>query len=488
MTGLTENVFLEDKLGEECGVFGFYDNDGFDVSHMTYYALYALQHRGQESAGMVLNKNREFSLYKDSGLVPEVFTERILNSLEGTISVGHVRYSTKGGNYRENAQPLVNHYVKGTLALAHNGNLINSNILRDDLKKEGALFHTTMDSEVIMYVIAQERIKAGSVQEAVKNTMDIIKGSYSLVIMSPEKLIGARDPHGIRPLSIGKLENSYILSSETCAFDNIGAEFIRDVEPGEVVWIDKNGLHSIKSESAAEKSSICIFEHVYFARPDSVIQGASVYEMRKLMGRHLAKDYPVEADLVCGVPDSGLCAAIGYAEESGIPYGKGFIKNKYIGRTFIKPTQSEREIAVNIKLNVLKSSVEGKRVVMVDDSIVRGTTCANIIRDLKKAGAKEVHVRISSPLFLWPCYFGTDIPSRDCLMGVKYSVEEMRQIIGADSLGFLSMDALSEIAKNLDCDYCHGCFTGEYPMDVSDVDHEIELDGKYRNIKYEPTL
>lgn len=488
MKDLTDNIRLEDKLGEECGVFGFYDNDGFDVAHMTYYALYALQHRGQESAGMVLNKNREFSMYKDSGLVPEVFTERILNSLEGSISVGHVRYSTKGGNYRENAQPLVNHYVKGTLALAHNGNLINSNILRDELKKEGALFHTTMDSEVIMYVIAQQRIKTGSIQEAVKDTMDIIKGSYSLVIMSPEKLIGARDPHGIRPLSIGKLENSYILSSETCAFDNIGAEFIRDVEPGEVVWIDKEGLHSIKNKNAAEKSSICIFEHVYFARPDSVIQGASVYEMRKLMGKYLAKDFPVDADLVCGVPDSGLCAAIGYAEESGIPYGKGFIKNKYIGRTFIKPTQTEREIAVNIKLNVLKSSVEGKRVIMVDDSIVRGTTCANIIRDLKKAGAKEVHVRISSPLFLWPCYFGTDIPSRDCLMGVKYSVEEMRQIIGADSLGFLSMDALSEIAKNLDCDYCHGCFTGKYPMDVSDVNHEIELDGKYRNIKYEPTL
>lgn len=479
---------LQDKLHEECGVFGFYDNDGFDVAHMTYYALYALQHRGQESAGMALNKDREFSLYKDSGLVPEVFTERILNSLEGTISVGHVRYSTKGGNYRENAQPLVNHYVKGTLALAHNGNLINSNILRDKLKKEGALFHTTMDSEVIMYEIAQQRIKSKSIEEAVLGVMDSIKGAYSIVLMSPEKLIGARDPHGLRPLSIGKLENSYVLSSETCAFENIGASFVRDVEPGEVVWIDKGGLHSIKHKNASKKASICIFEYVYFARPDSVIQGASVYEMRKLMGRHLAKDFPVEADLVCGVPDSGLCAAIGYAEESKIPYGKGFIKNKYIGRTFIKPTQSERETAVNIKLNVLKNSVEGKRVVVVDDSIVRGTTSANIIRDLKKAGAKEVHFRISSPPFLWPCYFGTDIPSRDCLMGVQYSVEEMCKIIGADSLGFLSMEALDEIAANLNCDYCHGCFTGHYPMDVSDVDHETELDGKYRNIKYEPII
>ena len=482
MREIAEFDYLSEKVGEECGVFGFYDNDGFDVSHLTYYALYALQHRGQESAGMALNKNREFSLYKDLGLVPEIFTERILNSLEGSISVGHVRYSTKGGNSRQNAQPLVTHYVKGTIALAHNGNIINSSKLRANLKKEGALFHTTMDSEVIMYEIAQARIKTGSIQEAVKKTMETIHGSYSLVLMSPEKLIGARDPYGIRPLSIGKLENSYVLSSETCAFDNIGATFVRDVEPGEVVWIDKDGLHSIKSELAAKRGSICIFEHVYFARPDSVVEGASVYEMRKLMGKHLAKEFPVDADLVCGVPDSGLCAAIGYAEESGIPYGKGFIKNKYIGRTFIKPTQSERETAVNIKLNVLKSSVEGKRVVMVDDSIVRGTTCANIIRDLKKAGAKEVHVRVSSPPFLWPCYFGTDIPSRDCLMGVKYTVDEMCKIIGADSLGFLSLNALSEIAKNLNCGYCDGCFTGKYPMDVSDVDHEVELDGKYRNL------
>jgi len=284
--------------------------------------------------------------------------------------------------------------------------------------------------------------------------------------MSPRKLIGARDPYGLHPLSIGKLENSYVLSSETCVFDNIGAEFIRDVEPGEVVWIDKDGLHSIKHEKALQRARICVFEYVYNARPDSVIQGASVYEVRKAMGHQLAKEHPVDADLVFGVPDSGLCAAIGYAEESGLPYGKGFIKNKYVGRTFILPTQAQREAAVNIKLNVLRSSVEGKRVVMIDDSIVRGTTCANIIRALKDAGAKEVHMRVSSPPFLWPCYFGTDIPSRDCLMAVKYSIEEIRQKIGADSLGYLSIDGLKEATKSLNCDYCQACFTGKYPMDV----------------------
>lgn len=461
-----ESILLSDKVGEECGVFGMYDNDGFDVARLSYYALYGLQHRGQESAGIAVNNDGVFLCHKDLGLVPEVFNDLILNSLTGTISVGHVRYSTKGGNYRENAQPLVNKYVKGTLALAHNGNLINSGALRDELQHSGAIFHTTIDSEVMMYKIAQERIRSHSIEQAVLNTMDHITGAYSLVLMSPRKLLGARDPYGLRPLSIGKMENSYVLSSETCVFDNIGAEFVRDVEPGEVVWIDQDGLHSIRHKDALERAKICVFEYVYFARPDSVIQGASVYEVRKEMGRQLAREHAVPADLVFGVPDSGLCAAIGYAEESGIAYGKGFIKNKYIGRTFIQPTQAQRETAVNIKLNVLKSSVKGKRVVMVDDSIVRGTTSAKIIRALKDAGAKEVHMRVSSPPFMWPCYFGTDIPSRDGLMAVQYSIEEIRQKIGADSLGYLSMEGLAAVTRDLNCDYCHACFSGEYPMEV----------------------
>ncbi len=474
MKQISSVAVLNDKAKEECGVFGIYDNDGFDVAHLTYYALYGLQHRGQQSAGIVVNDDGVFHTYKDLGLVPEIFSERILNNLPGTIAVGHVRASAKGGNSRANAQPLSYNYVKGTLALAYNGNVFNADDLREEFMKEGAIFHTQIDGEAIMYRIAKERIKTHSIEKAVLNTMDYTKGGYSLVMMSPRKLLGARDPHGLRPLSIGKIDNSYVLSSETCVFDNIGAEFIRDVEPGEVVWIDKDGLHSIRHKDALEKAKICVFEYVYTARPDSVVEGASVYDVRKAMGHELAKEHPVEADLVFGVPDSGLCAAIGYAEESGLPYGKGFIKNKYIGRTFILPTQAQREAAVNIKLNVLKSSVEGKRVVMVDDSIVRGTTCANIIRALKEAGAKEVHMRVSSPPFLWPCYFGTDIPSRDCLMAVKYSVEEIRQKIGADSLGYLSIDGLKNATKALNCDYCQACFNGEYPMDVPPIKDELK--------------
>lgn len=463
-----------DKVNEECGVFGIYDVDGHDVARITYYGLFALQHRGQESAGIAVNDDGEMYCHKDLGLVPDVFNDITLGQLKGTIAVGHVRYSTKGGNTRENAQPLVNKYVKGSLALAHNGNLVNSKELRDELEQSGAIFHTTIDSEVIMYKIAQCRVRSHSIENAVLDVMKSIRGAYSMVLMSPRKLIGARDPLGMRPLCIGKLDNSYILSSETCALENLGAEFVREVKPGEVVVIDENGLRSLMSEDAAERGKICIFEYIYFARPDSEIQGASVYEMRKLMGAYLAREYPVDADLVFGVPDSGLCAALGYAEESGIPNGMGFIKNRYIGRTFIQPTQSQRETSVNIKLNVLKSSVEGKRVVMVDDSIVRGTTCAKIIKQLKQAGAKEVHLRISSPPFLWPCYFGTDIPSRKDLMAPWHTVDEMRDIVGADSLGFLSLDAIKKIAENINCDYCDACFSGQYPMEVPEEADKLE--------------
>ncbi len=463
---MAEMAWQADKVKEECGVFGIYDNDGLDVARMTYYGLYALQHRGQESAGIAVNDDGVMYCHKDLGLVPEVFSDLTLNQLKGTIAVGHVRYSTVGENTRENAQPLVNKYVKGSLALAHNGTLVNSDALRRELESAGAIFHTSIDSEIIMYKIAQSRIRSHSIENAVLEAMQFLTGSYSLVLMSPRKLIGARDPYGIRPLCIGKLKNSYILSSETCALENLGAEFLREVEPGEVVVIDQNGLRSLKMENAKDKAHICIFEYVYFARPDSEIQGASVYEMRKLMGAHLAKEHPVEADLVFGVPDSGLCAALGYADESGIPNGMGFVKNRYIGRTFIQPTQSQRETSVNIKLNVLKNAVKGKRVVMVDDSIVRGTTCAKIIKQLKEAGALEVHLRISSPPFMWPCYFGTDIPSRKHLIAPWHSVEEIREMVGADSLGFLSLDAIAEIAKNINCGYCDACFTGNYPMEV----------------------
>ncbi|MBQ9915058.1 MAG: amidophosphoribosyltransferase, partial [Clostridia bacterium] len=460
------DIIISDKAKEECGVFGIYDNDGYDVARLSYYALYGLQHRGQESAGIAVNDDGKFRLYKDLGLVPDVFSDRILNSLTGTIAVGHVRQSTKGGISRENAQPLVYKYVKGTLALAHNGNVINAAELREQFEKEGAIFHTDLDGEVMTYQIAKERIETHSIEKSVLKAMETFHGGYSLVMMSPRKLLGARDLYGLHPLSIGKLGNSYVLSSETCVFDNIGAEFIRDVEPGEVVWIDQQGLHSIRSEKAQKRAKLCVFEYVYTARPDSVIHGASVYNVRKAMGHQLAKEHPVDADLVFAVPDSGLCAAIGYAEESGLPYGKGFIKNKYIGRTFILPTQAQREAAVNIKLNVLRDSVRGKRVVMVDDSIVRGTTCANIIRAVKEAGAKEVHMRISSPPFMWRCYFGTDIPSRKDLMAVNYSIEEIRKTIGADTLGYLSIEGLKEATRSINCDYCDACFSGNYPMEV----------------------
>ncbi|MBZ4647063.1 MAG: amidophosphoribosyltransferase [Petroclostridium sp.] len=454
-----------DKLNEECGVFGIYDNDGHDCARLTYYGLYALQHRGQESCGIAVNDDGTIIYHKDMGLVPEVFNDVILNHLKGQIAVGHVRYSTTGASLRENAQPLVTKYVKGTLTVAHNGNLVNAAEIRSELEKSGAIFQTTIDSEVIAYLIARERVRCGSIEDAVAQMMKQVRGSYSLVVMSPRKLIGARDPYGIRPLSIGKLENSYILASETCALDSINAEFVRDVEPGEVVVIDKNGLRSLKSNCIG-RSNLCIFEFIYFARPDSIIEGASVYETRKEAGRILAKEHPVEADLVIGVPDSGVSAAVGYAEESGIPYGEGLIKNRYIGRTFIQPEQSQREKGVKIKLNVLKSSVEGKRIVMVDDSIVRGTTSGRIVQMLKDAGAKEVHMRISSPPFKWPCYFGTDIPSRKQLVASTHSIEEIRQIVGADSLGYLSIEGLSKMAIGARCGFCKACFSGEYPMEV----------------------
>lgn len=461
-----------DKLHEECGVFGMYDLDGNDVASTIYYGLFALQHRGQESCGIAVSDTNGpkgvVNTHKGMGLCNEVFTPEILDALKGNIGVGHVRYSTAGSSTRENAQPLVLNYVKGTLALAHNGNLVNAPELRRELAYDGAIFQTTIDTEVIAYHIARERVKTKTAEEAVANAMKKIKGAYSLVIASPRKLIGARDPQGFKPLCIGKRDNAYILTSETCALDTIGAEFVRDVLPGEIVTINKEGIHSNLDMRDPKQEARCVFEYIYFARPDSVFDGVSVYHSRIYAGRCLAKDSPVEADIVVGVPESGNAAALGYSMESGIPYCMAFVKNSYVGRTFIKPKQSSRESAVRVKLNVLKEAVEGKRVIMIDDSIVRGTTSNLIVNMLREAGAKEVHMMVSAPPFLHPCYFGTDIPSEDQLIAHNRSVDEICKIIGADSLSYLRVERLKEMAGGLPI--CTACFTGDYPVDPPDED------------------
>ena len=466
-----------------CGIFGISGHE--EAARLAYFGLYALQHRGQESAGIATWADGEIHSHVGMGLVPDVFTEEVLVHLPGDVSVGHVRYSTAGASTRENAQPLVLNYVKGTLALAHNGNLINAAELRHDLEYTGAIFQTTIDSEVIAYHIARERLKSSTVEEAVGRACRKIKGAYSLVVMSPRKLVGARDPYGFKPLCIGKRDNSYIITSETCALDTIGATFVRDVLPGEVVTISpEKGIESDMTMALPkEKEARCIFEYIYFARPDSHIDGVSVYASRIKAGKFLAQDSPVEADLVTGVPESGNAAALGYSLASGIPYGTAFVKNSYVGRTFIKPKQSSRESSVQVKLNVLREAVAGKRVIMIDDSIVRGTTSDRIVRMLRDAGATEVHVRISSPPFLWPCYFGTDIPAREQLIAYNRTIEEICQIIGADSLGYLGIDRLKEMAEGLPI--CTGCFTGKYPMEPpkQDIrgeyyDKEIDLERK----------
>lgn len=455
------------ELHEECGVFGIYDFDGNDVASTIYYGLFALQHRGQESCGIAVSDTAarcNVASYKGMGLVNEVFTPDELANLKGNIGVGHVRYSTAGSSTRENAQPLVLNYVKGTLALAHNGNLINAPQLRRELAYTGAIFQTTIDSEVIAYYIARERLNCSSVEQAVALAMKKIKGAYSLIVMSPRKLIAARDPFGFKPLCIGKRDNSYIVASETCALDTVGAQYVRDVEPGEIVTITPDGITSDKSMCIAkEQEARCIFEYIYFARPDSHIDGVSVYQARIMAGRFLAMDSPVEADLVVGVPESGNAAAQGYAMWSGIPYGTAFVKNSYVGRTFIKPKQESRESSVRIKLNALSEAVKGKRIIMIDDSIVRGTTSDRIVRMLRDAGAVEVHVRISSPPFKHPCYFGTDIPCEEQLIAHNHTVEEICTMIGADSLAYLRTERLAEMVQNLG--YCVGCFEGTYPLD-----------------------
>lgn len=454
------------SVHEECGVFGVISPRTTDVAGMAYYGLYALQHRGQESCGIVINDDGVFSSYKDLGLVSEVFSADALSRLpQGNMAVGHVRYGTTGGTNRNNCQPIEVNHQKGKMALAHNGNLSNAAQLRNALELSGAIFHTTSDTETIAYIVTRERLRTPSIEDALSAAMSSLEGAYSLVLMSAQKLICARDPYGFRPLCYGKTpEGLYAVASESCALKAIGAEFVRDLEPGEILVFGPGGVTSRREHCGSRSKKLCIFEYIYFARPDSVIDGVSVHGARIQAGRILARRHPAEADLVVGVPDSGLDAALGFSMESGIPYGIGLIKNKYIGRTFISPGQNARLDQVRIKLSAIEESVRGKRVVLVDDSIVRGTTSGRIVRLLREAGAREIHMRISSPPFLHPCYYGTDIDSREHLIACHHSVSETAEIIGVDSLGYLPVTELQALIGN--CGYCSACFDGEYPTPV----------------------
>ena len=454
-------------IHEECGVFGVFSKAPQDLASIAYYGLFALQHRGQESAGIVICDDGVFSAVKDTGLVSEVFTHERISSLGiGNIAVGHVRYATTGHDSRRNIQPLLVNHHKGRMALAHNGNLTNSFELRSRLEERGSIFHTTTDSEVIAYIIVSERIKRESIEEAVAAAMDTIEGAYSLIIASPSKLIAARDPHGFRPLCVGERpDGSIVFASETCALDAVGARYVRDVEPGEVIAVSAEGMKSDLSHCGKCPKSLCVFEYIYFARPDSMVDGFSVCLSRQRAGELLAKQKNVDADVVIGVPDSGLDAAIGYARASGIPYAIGFTKNKYIGRTFIAPSQSERETGVDIKLNPIKPVVSGKRVVLIDDSIVRGTTCRRTIDILRKAGAAEIHMKVSAPPFIAPCFYGTDIDSAEHLIANHHSVDEIAEIIGADSLDYLSLENVTKLTGE-DFGFCTACFSGVYPTQI----------------------
>ncbi len=470
------------SLHEECGVFGIFESRTNYVAQSVYHALYALQHRGQEACGIAVNDDGVFRHIKGSGLVSDVFTPDKLQLLgKGNMAVGHVRYSTTGGNDQGNIQPLVIRHIKGNLSLCHNGNLVNSGEIRRRFELSGGIFHGTSDTEAIAYSIVSNRLTCESTEQAIEKTMGEIKGAYSCVVMTATKLIAFRDPNGFRPLCLGKTpDGAYCVASESCAVDTIGAEFIRDIKPGEILVISDEGLSSITTHCAEkDKTSICVFEYIYFARPDSVIDGVPVHRARVRAGEFLAAEHPAAADIVIGVPDSGIDAALGYARASGIPYGTGLIKNKYIGRSFIAPSQAQREDAVRIKLNAVKENIMGKRVIMIDDSIVRGTTCARIVKLLRDAGAKEIHMRVSAPPFKHPCYFGTDIDSRDNLIACKYdSVDEIAKAIGVDSLGYLSVEATHQIAREADVCFCDGCFTGNYPVPVPEITQKNKFDQK----------
>lgn len=465
-------------IHEECGVFGIFGTKRENVANIVYYGLYALQHRGQESCGIVVNDDGVFSSYKDLGLVSEVFSKDTLSNLsEGNMAVGHVRYGTTGGTTRSNTQPIEVNHQKGKMAIAHNGNLSNALELRDKLELSGAIFSTTSDTETIAYVITRERLKVSSIEDAVSKAMNSLEGAYSLVLMSSTKFIAARDPHGFRPLCYGQMKDgSYVVASESCALSAVGATFIRDVLPGEIIVFNKDHVISRKEHCNKEKRKTCIFEYIYFARPDSIIDHISVSLSRCKAGELLAESYPVDADVVIGVPDSGMEAALGYANASKIPYGIGLIKNKYIGRTFISPGQDERLDQVRIKLSPVKQVIEGKRVVLIDDSIVRGTTSKRIVKLLKDAGAKEIHMRISAPPFLHPCYYGTDIDSEENLIACHHSIREIEEIIGVDSLGYLPIEKLSRLVDG--SEYCAACFNGEYPTSIPNDVRKDRFEGK----------
>lgn len=472
------DLFIEDKIHDECGVFGIFGNDTTDIIDETYLALYALQHRGTLGAGIAINDNGNMSVVKGFGVVPEALPEKELSRLKkAKIALGHVRHTTASvANDRTSIQPLLMRYVNGQLSLALNGALTNYSELREHLHRGGAIFQSNSDIEVIAYIIAQERLKTASIEEAVLNAMDKIKGAYSMVMMAPSRLIGVRDPRGFRPLCIGKLGKNYIITSESCVFDSLGGEFVRDVEPGEMVVIDDEGVHSYKNNCGG-KTSLCLFEFVYFARPDSVLDGMCVNIARQRAGIELAKEHPVEADMVCAVPDCGIDAAIGYSMQSGIQYGVGLVKNRFIGRAH-NNRKKHAQYNLRIKLNAMKSNVQGKRIVLIDDSIVKGETSKHIVSMLKKAGAKEVHLRISSPPFKHPCYFGTDIDSTDNLIAAHKSIDEMCAEIGADSLGFLSINGLHKIADECKIDFCDACFSGDYPIEASRQSHEDKYSKK----------
>lgn len=467
-------------IHEECGVFGIFSETPIDAVTIAYYGLYALQHRGQESCGIVVNDDGLFTSYKDLGLVGEVFTPQILSAFpHGTMAVAHTRYGTTGATNRNNCQPIVVNHQKGRMALAHNGNLSNAAKLRSKLELSGAIFHSSSDTETIAYIVTKERLKTNSIEDAVSSAMNILEGAYSLVLMSPQKLICARDPHGFRPLCYGKTSDGiYIVASESCAIKAVGAEFVRDVEPGEILIFSKNGVESRKEHCGKKEKCFCVFEYIYFARPDSVIDGVSVHHSRIKAGEILAEIHPVPADIVIGVPDSGLDAAIGYSRASGIPYEIGLIKNKYIGRTFIAP--DHRLDQVKIKLSAVKEAVNGKRVVLIDDSIVRGTTSGRIVKLLREAGAKEIHMRVSAPPFMFPCYYGTDIDSKDNLIACSHTVEQTAALIGADSLGYLPVERLCDLAPGHKL--CGACFNGSYPTKIPEDSRKDRFDKKLSEI------
>ena len=449
-------------------VFGIFGNVTANVASSVYYGLYALQHRGQASSGIVVNDDGLFRAYKDSGLVNEVFTPNVLCSLGlGQMALGNVRYGTSATRDRSNAEPIVVNHSKGKLAISIDGKLVNGAELKEEMELQGSIFHTGNDAEIISAVIIKERIASSSIEEAVSRAVSRLKGAYSMVVMSPQKMIAVRDPNGIHPLCYGQRnDGEYVISSETCALNSVGATYIRDVGNGEIIVFSKDGIKSLKEHCGEKPERMCVFEYLYTARPDSVIAGCSVHLARKRAGAFLAKACPAEADVVIGAPDSGIDAAIGYAEESGIPYGLGLIKNKYIGRTFIDPGQNVREDKVKIKLNPVVETVKGKRVILVDDSIVRGTTCARVVKLLREAGATEIHVRSSAPAFLNPCYYGTDIASRDVLIACNHTTEEIARIFGADSVGFLPIEDAFKLGATGYCKgYCAACFDGKYPTE-----------------------